>query len=55
MKKDRFGRYLPSLTAVTAMPIYPPTSKAQSMTDQPTSAPGSQSTDEKLLTQSENS
>ncbi len=33
MKKDRFGRYLPIMTAVTAMAIYPSLSNAQSMTD----------------------
>ncbi len=33
MKKDRFGRYLPIMTAVTAMALYPAVSNAQSMTD----------------------
>ena len=38
MKKDRFGRYLPIMTAVTAMAIYPSLSNAQSMTDKAKSA-----------------
>jgi hypothetical protein len=38
VKKDRFGRYLPIVTAVTAMAIYPPASNAQSMTDKAKSA-----------------
>ena len=38
MKKDRFGRYLPIMTAVTAMAIYPAVSNAQSMTDKAKSA-----------------
>jgi len=33
MKKDRFGRYLPIMTAVTAMALYPTASNAQSMTE----------------------
>ena len=38
MKKDRFGRYLPIMTAVTAMAIYPGISNSQSMTDKAKSA-----------------
>jgi putative membrane protein len=38
MKKDRFGRYLPIMTAVTAMAFCPATSSAQSMTDKAKSA-----------------
>ena len=38
MKKDRFGRYLPIMTAVTAMALYPGISGAQSMTDKAKSA-----------------
>src|ERR1700693_1285169 len=38
MRKDRFGRYLPIMTAVTAMALYPATSNAQSMTDKAKSA-----------------
>jgi putative membrane protein len=38
MKKDRFGRYLPIMTAVTAMALYPGISNAQSMTDKAKSA-----------------
>jgi putative membrane protein len=38
MKKDRFGRYLPIMTAVTAMALYPATSIAQSMTEKAESA-----------------
>jgi putative membrane protein len=38
MKKDRFGRYFPIMTAVTAMAIYPAVSSAQSMTDKAKSA-----------------
>jgi putative membrane protein len=38
MKKDRFGRYLPIMTAVTAMAFYPATSNAQTMTDKARSA-----------------
>jgi putative membrane protein len=38
MKKDRFGRYLPIMTAVTAMTIYPVVTNAQSMTDKAKSA-----------------
>jgi putative membrane protein len=40
MRKDRFGRYLPIMTAVTAMAIYPAASNAQSMTDKAKSALG---------------
>jgi putative membrane protein len=38
MKKDRFGRYLPIMTAVTAMALYPATSIAQSITEKAESA-----------------
>jgi putative membrane protein len=38
MKKDRFGRYLPIMTALTAMAIYPAATNAQSMTDKAKSA-----------------
>jgi len=38
MRKDRFGRYLPIMTAVTAMAFYPVASTAQSMTDKAKSA-----------------
>lgn len=42
MRKDRFGRYLPIMTAVTAMALYPAMSNAQdngqSMTDRAKSA-----------------
>jgi putative membrane protein len=38
MRKDRFGRYFPIMTAVTAMAIYPSISNAQSMTDKAKSA-----------------
>ncbi len=38
MRKDRFGRYLPIMTAVTAMALYPAASNAQSMTDRAKSA-----------------
>ena len=38
MKKDRFGRYLPIMTAVTAMALYPAASNAQSMTEKAKSA-----------------
>lgn len=38
MQKDRFGRYLPIMTAVTAMALYPAVSSAQSMTDKAKSA-----------------
>jgi len=38
MRKDRFGRYLPIMTAVTAMALYPAASNAQSMTDKAESA-----------------
>src|SRR5579872_7519 len=38
MRKDRFGRYLPIMTAVTAMALYPAPSNAQTMTDKAKSA-----------------
>jgi putative membrane protein len=38
MRKDRFGRYLPIMTALTAMTFYPAVSSAQSMTDKAKSA-----------------
>ena len=38
MRKDRFGRYLPIMTAVTAMALYPTASSAQSMTEKAESA-----------------
>ena len=38
MRKDRFGRYLPIMTAVTAMALYPATSRAQSMSEHAKSA-----------------
>ena len=33
MRKDRFGRYLPIMTAVTAMAIYPAASRARTITE----------------------
>ena len=38
MRKDRFGRYFPIMTAVTAMAMYPAVSNAQSVTDKAKSA-----------------
>jgi hypothetical protein len=38
MKKDRFGRYLPIMTAVTAMAFYPAVSNALATTDETKSA-----------------
>jgi putative membrane protein len=38
MRKDRFGRYLPIMTAVTAMALYPAPSNAQSMGEKAQSA-----------------
>jgi hypothetical protein len=38
MKKDRFGRYLPIMTAVTAMALYHAISKPQAIADEAKSA-----------------
>jgi putative membrane protein len=49
MRKDRFGRYLPIMTAVTAMAFYSGTSNAQSMTEKAQSAVNETARDAKAL------
>jgi|SRR5579862_2768622 len=49
MKKDRFGRYLPIMTAVTAMALYPATSNAQSMSEKAESAINQTARDAKAI------
>ena len=49
MKKDRFGRYLPIMTAVTAMALYPASSLAQSMTDKAKAAVNDTARDAKAM------
>ena len=49
MRKDRFGRYLPIMTALTAMAFYPAPSNAQSMTDKAQSAVNETARDAKAL------
>ena len=49
MRKDRFGRYLPIMTALTAMAFYSGTSNAQSMTEKAQSAVNETARDAKAL------
>jgi len=50
MRKDRFGRYLPIMTAVTAMALYPAASNAQSMTEKAESAVNQTAKEAKAVT-----